>query len=131
MGTSDHQGGSPPGLSESDSEDMRTERERFPDLFNFLSSYLSQDWVLEYPDADAAVDDAIRFQPAEERLRAKEQLDLLLSELSDEESAERAVRRLHIAYYPPGDGQTHLDWLRHVQDVLGKVGGARQRGRHT
>lgn len=97
---------------------MSTDMGRYPDLCNFLASYLGQDLYLEYPDADAAIDDAIKCQPVEERRRAQAQLDDLLSQLHDEDAASKAVRRLYISYYPPGDGRIYLAWLRHVQERL-------------
>jgi len=44
--------------------------EQFPDLFQLLGAYLHQDWRTEYPDAQSAVDAAIRDCAPDQRLRA-------------------------------------------------------------
>ena len=92
--------------------------EQFPDLFQLLGAYLHQDWRTEYPDAPAAVGAAIRDSTPVQRLRAVDQLDLILASTRTEQAAEDLVGQL-CDYYPPGDGLTWLGWLSDLRHRLG------------
>jgi hypothetical protein len=92
--------------------------ERFPDLLQFFGGYLHQDWDMDYPDVDAAIDAAIVESP-DRLVLVAHQLDELLAAVSTEDEAETAVNELTgWGYYPPGNGRTWRGWLAEVRARL-------------
>jgi hypothetical protein len=86
----------------------------YPALKLLLQAYLTWDWVDDYPDVWAAVDDFASSEPIAERM-TDEVTELLSSAKSEEGVRELVVNDLESGYLPEGDGMTMTEWLELIR----------------
>lgn len=87
-------------------------------LVNLFGGYLHEDWNLEYPSVDAAIEDFMVTSGAEYVALAHAQLLDLLLECRDEPFLQRKLDEYHCSYAPTRDGRTALEWLTKVEQQL-------------
>ena len=88
------------------------------ELGQFFGGYLHQDWKMQYPDAWSAVTAYVAEAPLMSRMRARQELEVLLQTHTTEHELSGAVDRVHLNFYPPGAGTTYRAWLEKVEQYL-------------
>lgn len=98
-----------------------SEKEKFPNAFQFFASYFHQDFGDEFGDPELATQSFIAGSDAEGRRAVIREITMILSELN-EGALERIVFELGCYYDPQRHrGLAMSEWLRAVVDQLGKA----------
>ena len=85
----------------------------------FAVSAFHQDYDLDSPTADDAVEQFVGRASAETMNSLIRRVEALLeSSLDDEQFDELWINRLHANYDPRDDGMTYREWFAHVRDLL-------------
>lgn len=84
-------------------------------LRHLMSAYFHQDWPLEYPNWQAAVDDFVDRSPARAAF-VPEEIGKALDHNGSEESLVATLTRLGAFIHAPSLGCTYGEWLSAVQD---------------
>ena len=91
--------------------------EACPELSQLLGAWLHQDFDLDYPTADDALQASIADATSERLGNALVELTSHRPSRADEEATRRFVNDL-CWYHPPGDGLTYVAWLDHVDALV-------------
>jgi hypothetical protein len=93
--------------------------DKFHELQQFLGGYFHQDFLLDYSDPDAAIAAFLAEAPQEVIQAACNELDEVIPVIEELQDPEKFLNdALWCSYYPPADGLTVADWLRHVRQKL-------------
>lgn len=76
--------------------------------------------MIEYPDADSALADAVVGQGVAQVSSAAKELAAHRPPASDEDASRRFSNDL-CDYHPPSDGLTYSAWLDRVQQILNEA----------
>ncbi len=94
---------------------------RYPALEQFLGGYLHQDWMHDYADVWAAVDDFARSEPDHAPALVLEIGALLASDIAEMQLRSLVVDELDGQYLVDRDGWTYRAWLGAVAERVQKV----------
>lgn len=82
-----------------------------------LGGYYHQDWDLDDPDPDTAVDRFLAANPPGTAAALRAELDRLRALLAPLHEDDRlaVLAAMYCSFYPPGSGMTVDEWLAHLQ----------------
>lgn len=95
----------------------------YPALWQFLGSYLHQDWRDEYATPDEALMDFVAGEPASVPQLVAD-IDKALETAKDDDEAEHLLISLGSFYVPSRSGESARAWLQHLRT---RLNGSRER----
>jgi hypothetical protein len=95
-----------------------TNAQDFPSLTQFLGAYFHQDWVDEFPSAEAAIAAFVSGAPTESVRSACDELRRAVLLTRQGKAPQRFLNELACYYDPTADGLTVPDWLEQVREKL-------------
>lgn len=93
-------------------------RQSFPALEQAFAGYLHQDFLCDYPSADAAIADFTSSEPPELVASARKELTQFIQLAQDADKPGQLLLEIGCYYDPLADGMTVVQWLRKVEEML-------------
>jgi hypothetical protein len=90
----------------------------FPALQQAFGAYFHEDFLCDYPNADAVIADLVSLATPEELASIRKELSEFIELVKEADNPDKLLDEIGCCYLPSADGMSVVEWLRKVEGML-------------